>query len=179
LLDLFPGACSVLEVGAGTGHFTRWLSDEGWAAAGLDRSASMLWQARRLDESQLVQGDALRLPFREDAFDLVAFITVLEFVEQRRDVLLEALRVARHGLVLGILNRCSVLGLQRRLTSLFRRTTYDEARFPSVPEMKRLLKSVADDGARIVWHTTLLPRCCSWSPARLPWGAFIAMALVA
>ena len=178
-LESFGHVESVLEVGCGTGHFTRWLSDQGLVAAGLDNSTAMLLQAQRLDSDVLVQGDALHLPFCDGAFDLVAFITALEFLEQPRQALLEGLRVARQGLLLGVLNRHSVLGLQRRLTSLLRPTVYGRARFLSVVEVKRLLQSVAGAGTRIVWHTTLFPRCWPWPQAHLPWGAFLTMALIA
>jgi ubiquinone/menaquinone biosynthesis C-methylase UbiE len=178
LLEKFSGAQSVLEVGCGTGHFTRPLSDQGLAAVGLDISAAMLAQAQALDGAYLVQGDAVRLPFADRAFDLTALVTALEFVERPREALAEALRVARRGVLLGVLNRWSTLGLWHQLVGFFRPTVYDTALFYSVWEVKRLLRSVADERARIVWRTTLFPR---WWPrpwANLPWGGFIAMALL-
>ena len=41
LLCSFPNAHSVLEVGCGTGHFTRWLAEKGLEAVGLDVSDPM------------------------------------------------------------------------------------------------------------------------------------------
>jgi ubiquinone/menaquinone biosynthesis C-methylase UbiE len=178
LLQGFSRLSSILEVGCGTGHFTRWLSEQGLAAVGLDISPAMLVEARALDGVPLVHGDARRLPFADDAFDLAAFITTLEFLERPREALAEALRVARRGVMLGVLNRWSVLGLQRRLAGLFRRTVYDAARFYGVGELKRLLQLIAGQKARIVWRTTLFPRGWPWAQARLPWGGFIGMALI-
>ena len=175
LLRGFSGSESVLEIGCGTGHFTRWLSDQGLMATGLDLSAAMLAEARALDGVLLVQGDARRLPFADGAFDLTAFVTTLEFLERPREALAEALRVARHGVVLGVLNRWSVIGLQRRLAGLFRRTVYDGARFYGVGELRQLLRSVAGGKARVVWRTTLFPRGWPWQRIRLPWGGFIGM----
>ncbi len=169
---------NVLEVGCGTGHFSRWLSGQGLATVGLDLSPAMLAEARTLGGVPLVRGDARRLPFADGAFDLAAFITTLEFLEQPREALAEALRVARQGVILGVLNRWSLLGLQRRLAGLFRPTIYDAAHFYSVGELKRLLRSIAGEEARIVWRTTLFPRGWPWSHASLPWGGFIGMALV-
>jgi hypothetical protein len=111
-------------------------------------------------------------------FDLTAFITTLEFLERPREVLVEALRVARHGVLLGVLNRWSVLGLQRRLAGLFHQTVYDAAHFYGVGELKRLLRSIAGGKAHVVWHTTLFSHGWPCSQARLPWGGFIGMALV-
>jgi len=179
LLQGFPGSGSVLEIGCGTGHFTRWLSDEGLAAAGLDLSAAMLAEAQALRGVPLVQGDARRLPFADGTFDTTAFITTLEFLEQPQEALAEALRVARRGLILGVLNRWSALGLQHRLEGFFRPTIYNSAHFYGVGELERLLWSVVGGKAHIVWRTTLFPRGWPWSQVSLPWGGFIGMALVA
>jgi ubiquinone/menaquinone biosynthesis C-methylase UbiE len=174
----FPDARSVLEVGAGTGHFTRWLHREGLAAVGLDRSAAMLRQATKLDGLAWAQGDACHLPFAADTFDLVAFITTLEFLLSPRQALREGLRVARQGLLLGVLNRCSPLGIGRRLSGLFQPSTYDAAHFYSVNELQRLLHLVAGEDKHVGWETILLPTWWpKWLPSR-PWGGFIAMALV-
>lgn len=183
LLQAFAQPDSVLEIGCGTAHFTRWLSKQGLAAVGLDLSAAMLAQARALDGIPLARGDAYRLPFADGAFDLAALVTTLEFLERPREALAEALRVARRGVVLGVLNRWSVLGLQRRLVGLFRPTVYDAARFYSVGELKRLATGgstllIAGERARVVWRTTLFPRGWPWPQARLPWGGFIGMALI-
>lgn len=178
LLDRFPRAGSALEVGCGTGHFTRWLSEQEMAAVGLDLSAPMLAEARTLDGVPLVRGEAQQLPFADGAFDLAAFVTTLEFLERPREALAEALRVARRGVLLGVLNRWSPLALQRRLAGLIRPTIYDAARFYGVGAVKRLLRSVAGKEARIVWRTTLFPRWWPWRRANLPWGGFIAMALL-
>jgi len=178
LLQVFSQVDNVLEIGCGTGHFTRWLSDDGLSAVGVDLSAAMLAEARALDGVHLVRGDARRLPFADGMFDLTVLITTLEFVGQPREALVEALRVCRRGVVLGVLNRWSVLALQRRLAGLFRKTVYDAAHFYSVGELKRLLRSITGRKAHIVWRTTLFPHRWPWSQNRLPWGGFIGMVMV-
>jgi ubiquinone/menaquinone biosynthesis C-methylase UbiE len=179
LLMGFHRARSVLEVGCGTGHFARWLSEQGLAAVGLDLSVEMLAEAKILNGVPLVRGDAQRLPFADGSFDLVAFITTLEFLEEPEQAIAEALRVARRGLLLGVLNRWSLLGLKRRLVEHYKPSVYHAAHFYGVGELNSLLTSVAGPRAQIVWHTTLLP--CQWpSPqSAVPWGGFIAMALLA
>lgn len=178
LLTQFPGAASALEIGCGTGHFSRWLAEQGIRVVGLDRSAPMLAQARALDGVLLVRGDAHHLPFADGAFDLAVMITTLEFLKRPRQALREARRVARRGLILGVLNRWSLLGLSRRLAGLRRRTVYDVAHFYSVGELRRMLGSVAGRRARILWRTTLFPRGYPPESSRLPWGGFIGMAAV-
>ena len=178
LLQRFPHPTRALEVGCGTGHFGRWLSTRGVTVVGLDRSAAMLAQAQVLDVVSLVQGDAHRLPFADGSFDLTVLVTALEFLERPWEALAESLRVARRGLVLGVLNRWSALGLQRRVAGFLRRTVYDAAHFYGIGELKRLLRSVAGGRAHIVWRTTLFPRWWPWAQTCLPWGGFIGMALV-
>jgi len=177
LLNGFAGAGTILEVGCGTGHFTRWLGERGLAAVGLDRSSAMLAQADAHDACPFVRADALHLPFANDAFDLVAFITTLEFVERRRDALAEALRVTRKGLVVGALSRWSPLGIWRRVVDLWRRGVYRAAAFFSLRELKRLLRSVAGEEARLRWDRTLYPRGWPRALACGPWGGFIGVAV--
>lgn len=179
LLDEVSRLESGLEVGCGTAHFTRWLNGEGLRVVGLDLSGPMLAQAQELNRIPLVQGDAGRLPFADGAVDVVSWITTLEFLEQPREALGEGLRVAQRGLVLGVLNHWSVLALRRWIEGLFSPSIYDPAHFYGVGELRRLLRSVTSEGARVTWHTTLFPR---WWPGRerskVPWGGFIGMALI-
>lgn len=66
-LDL-PGRRRVLDVGCGTGEFTRVLREESDATAvGLDADPALLAEV----EPPRLVGDATRLPFRDGAFDLV------------------------------------------------------------------------------------------------------------
>jgi len=75
LLGWFPGARRVLEVGSGTGHFTKWLAARGFSVIGLDRSPAMLRAARTGSAPPLLLADAHRLPVRDGAVDVVVLIT--------------------------------------------------------------------------------------------------------
>lgn len=168
---------SVLELGCGTGHFTRWFAGQGLFSVGLDRSAAMLAQAHSRGGAPLLQADMQHLPFADGAFDVVTLITALEFVSDPPAALAEALRVARQGLLLGVLNRHSLLGLQRRLARPVEGDVYSAAHFYGVGELCRLVRAVAGAEAQVTWRTTLFGRACSWQEARLPWGGFIGMAV--
>jgi ubiquinone/menaquinone biosynthesis C-methylase UbiE len=173
---------TVLEVGCGTGHFTRWLAERGIEAVGLDISPAMLAQARRLEAPArccpYVRGDGLALPFPDRAFDLVALITTLEFVPQPGRVLADAGRVARHGILMGGLNRYSPLALQRRWRSLRTPTITSRARCFTVRELERLARNVLMERLRdMTWRTTLLPGLWPCTDTRLPWGGFVGMFL--
>jgi len=177
MLTTFPEARTLLEVGCGTAHFTRWLNAQGWKALGLDISPSMLEQARVLNGRLLVRGDAHQLPVSDGGVDLSMMVTTLEFLERPSAAVAESLRVSRLGLVLGVLNRCSFLGMLRRWRSLFHRSVYDDARFFSIRGLQLLLQLAAPEAEVLDWVTTLYPTI--W-PFRQPWGrwgGFIAMAV--
>jgi trans-aconitate methyltransferase len=75
LLAPFVTAQSALEVGCGTGHFTRWLAGRLPRVAGLDRAVAMLVEAQRRHPGlPLVHGDARHLPIRSRAIDLSVFV---------------------------------------------------------------------------------------------------------
>ena len=174
LLACFPQARTLLEVGCGTGHFSRWFGEQGLGVTGLDLSLPMLAEAARLGSPPGVWGDALALPFRCDAFDLVALITTLEFVIDPFQAVAEALRASRQGLILGVLNFQSLLGRQLRREA---GPVWEAARFFEPRELSRLVKRAATgQRVRVVWQTTLWPL---WPRALpLPWGGFIGMAVI-
>jgi SAM-dependent methyltransferase len=174
LLAGFPQSSTLLEVGCGTGHFTRWFAEQGLQAMGLDRSRLMLAEAVRLGSPLCVYGDALALPFSNGAFDLVALVTTLEFLPEPVQALTEALRVARQGLVLGVLNRQSLLGRQLKREG---GPIWGVARFFAPVELSRLVqRAAAGRLVEISWRTALWPL---WSGALpLPWGGFVGMAVM-
>jgi SAM-dependent methyltransferase len=172
LLADFPQGRTLLEVGCGTGHFTRWCGEQGWRAIGLDLSPAMLAEAIRLGGPACVLGDALSLPFPNDAFDLVVLITTLEFVTNPLLVLREAMRVARSGLILGVLNRWSWLAWQLAHS---REPLWQVARFFTPAELAHLARRAAGGEVNLFWRTTLWPIWPRELP--LPWGGFIGLAV--
>jgi ubiquinone/menaquinone biosynthesis C-methylase UbiE len=172
LLADFPQGRRLLEVGCGTGHFTRWFGEQGWRAIGLDLSPAMLAEAIRLGSPACVLGDALSLPFPNDAFDLVVLITTLEFVADPLQTLREAMRVARSGLILGVLNRHSWLRWQLKRSE---EPLWQVARFFTPADLTHLARRAARSEVDLVWRTTLWPLWPRELP--LPWGGFIGLAV--
>lgn len=109
-LELQPGR-QALDVGCGTGWFTRRLAQTGLAMTGLDLDDDMLALARQRTPTGIrwLQGDAARLPFADRSFDQVVALTSLCFVPDWSQAVAEIVRVARRGFALGLLNRHSRL----------------------------------------------------------------------
>ena len=171
LLDDFPRARTLLEIGCGTAHFTRWFADRGLRVIGLDHARPMLADAARRSQHPLVQGDALQLPFPDHSVDLAVLITTLEFLSPPVMALAEALRVARRGLILGVINRCSLLGMRYKRSA---DSPWDAARLFSPGELTCLVKEAAGTlSLEIHWRTTLFPILPHDLP--LPWGGFIGL----
>ena len=103
---------SLLDVGCGTGYFSRRFAREaGLQVTGLDPDPACLAYARTQAQpgEQFVEGRAERLPFADRSFDFTASVTAFCFIADQRQALQEMLRVTRRRLVLGLLNRCSLL----------------------------------------------------------------------
>src|SRR5262249_24705514 len=99
-----PDTC-FLEVGIGTGRIALPLILAGYAYCGIDLSVAMLGTLRRkIDEyparrtrTRLVLADAMSLPLRAGAFDVVLMIHLLHLVDDHARALQEARRVLRPG----------------------------------------------------------------------------------
>jgi len=172
LLCIFPTAHTLLDIGCGTGHFTRWFGTMGLQTVGLDQSQPMLDEANGLGETFYVQGDALKLPFPSHSFHMTTLITTLEFLLEPRQALCEALRVARLGTILGVLNAHSRLGRQYKRED---GQIWEAARFYTPDELKGMILEISGEKATVVWRTTLWPLSPCALP--LPWGGFIGMAV--
>ena len=73
----------VLELCCGTGHFAKWLAEQGYRVTGIDRSQAMLRYARkRLRPGQLFQADVRHFRLRHRASAAVCFYNSLnQFLE--------------------------------------------------------------------------------------------------
>lgn len=86
----------VLIVGIGTGLDAPHLPP-GNAYVGIDLTAAMLARVPRTDGLALVRGDAMRLPFADEAFDFVVLHLIVAVVPRPDRCLAEAERVLRPG----------------------------------------------------------------------------------
>lgn len=89
---------SVLDIAAGTGSSSRPLVDKGAEVTALDFSAGMLDQGRKQHKDiKFVQGDALKLPFSENTFDVTTISFGLRNTANSNIALREALRITKVG----------------------------------------------------------------------------------
>lgn len=107
---------TLLDVGCGTGYFTRlFAARTGASLVGLDPNLAWLRFAleRAGPNEGYVAGRADRLPFGDRSFDRTIAVTSLCFIRTERDALREIVRVTRKRVALGLLNRHSLLYLQK------------------------------------------------------------------
>jgi malonyl-CoA O-methyltransferase len=99
-----------LDLGSGTGHFSRQLKQQWPAAEGLavDIAEGMLGHARQLGgASWHLAGDAEQLPLANDCVDLVFSSLAVQWCEDFAQVLAEARRVLRAGGRLAFASLCT------------------------------------------------------------------------
>lgn len=110
-LDCQPGD-KVLDVGCGTGWFTRRIAGlpQSPSVTGVDIDGEALAYARGQDsDTCYLPANAAQLPFVDSNFDRVMSVTALCFVPEWPEALKEIVRVSRGRFVVGLLNRHSLL----------------------------------------------------------------------
>lgn len=181
LLDLPPGA-SVLDVGCGTGQFTRRLAAAGYTVTGVDPDPERIAYARqyRAGAETYLVGNGTHLSIADKQFDAVIAVTSLCFVEDQLAFLHEMQRVARRRIVLGLLNRHSLLYLEKGRGGS--QGGYHGAHWHSLDDARALLHegdatAIEYGSAIFLPNGGILARAVEQIlPARLPLGVFLALA---
>lgn len=172
---------SLIDVGCGTGYFTRRFALDGHPVTGIDPEPSMLEVARahRAAGERYVRGDARALPFSDGEFDCCTSVTALCFIPDETAALAEMFRVTRRKLTLGLLNRRSILYLQkgRRGGS----GAYRGAHWHTAHEVRELFSRMPCEAPQLEFAVflpsgRLLARWAELAmPKSLPLGAFLAV----
>ncbi|MCP8305202.1 MAG: class I SAM-dependent methyltransferase, partial [archaeon] len=94
----------ILDIGCGIGSFEERLPD--LDIIGLDLDDEMLYLAKNRTDGAFIRADATRLPFTNSSFDGAFCVTSLEFIEDYKRAVDEAVRVLKpnSNLVVMILN---------------------------------------------------------------------------
>lgn len=123
---------TILDVGCGTGHFSRRFAQVGMHVTGIDPDTAMLGFAQSKNTAiTYLPGSVIKLPFENSRFDHTVAITSLCFVKQPVMAIQEMWRVGKKSLTLGLLNRHSLLYRQK-----YNRGAYRGARWDTLGEVK-------------------------------------------
>ena len=129
---------TLLDIGCGTGYFSRQFSHNGLSVTGIDPESSMIeFAITQKGDVRYIIGDALTLPCTNNKFDYCSAITSLCFINDPQEALSEMWRVSKKGVILGLLNRHSFLYLQKS-----GRGSYTGARWDSSSDVVRWVASL-------------------------------------
>jgi SAM-dependent methyltransferase len=171
---------TLLDVGSGTGYFSRRFATAGLRVTGVDPDQSMTDYAHRLDSAvTYTEGTAIDLPFSDRSFDYATAVTSLCFIDDPHRALAEMWRVSRRAVVLGLLNRHSLLFLQKR-----GRGSYRDARWDTVKAARSWWQDLRPVPQVAIRSAVFCPSGSALAqgaekllPSTLPWGAFLAVVL--
>jgi ubiquinone/menaquinone biosynthesis C-methylase UbiE len=149
----------VLEVACGRGGFLRELALAGACVTGCDFSFAALGVARtRLGaagvpcSATLTQGDAQRLPFADDSFDLVVSCETIEHLPEARTAMKEMHRVTRPGgrLLLTTPNYANFMGVYAIYSRLWHHPAIKDQPFDRRQWFPQIRQCVRGAGWRIL-----------------------------
>ncbi len=172
---------TLLDVGSGTGYFSRRFSAAGLCVTGIEPNIAMLQYANGVTGSvTYVEGRAEQLPFAAQSFDYVAAVTSLCFVSNPVSALDAMWRVAKRGVILGLLNNTSLLYRRKHGQG-----AYAGARWDAIGDVQRWARVLSPAPVRLLWLTGIFLPDGSPSarlterllPSWLPWGGFLAVYL--
>lgn len=94
------GLKKILDVGCGTGQLVAFLNKNGFEAFGCDNTQEAIKQARKINSPQaIIQASATELPFKNNSFDLVTAVSLIEHLEGKepQDFIKESYRILKPG----------------------------------------------------------------------------------
>jgi SAM-dependent methyltransferase len=174
-----PAGASLLDAGSGTGYFSRRFAGAGLTVTGLDPDPAAIAYAREQDASvSYLQGTMTALPFADGSYDYCAAVTSLCFVPEPAAALRELWRVCRHGVVLGLLNRQSLLYHRKH-----GRGGYRGARWDNTPRVRAWARDLSPSPRDLQLRNAIfLPGGSRMAqliervlPASVPVGGFLAV----
>ncbi len=142
-LEPAPGE-KILDVGCGTGIFTRNILKKGAVVTGMDISCPMIEVAKsELTNENFIPlcADMCSLPFAANSFDKAVSMTAIEFVEDAESAIIELNRIVIPGgtIVVTTLNSISPWAERRRKKAAQGHSLFKNIFFRSPEEMKKLI----------------------------------------
>lgn len=171
-----PEGSRVLEIGCGTGVYTRWLQDRGCSVVGMDISGSILAMARaRCPEATLVQGDcedpAASLPEGTigSGFDVILGVNTFSYYPHKAAALQRYRRLLRprgRVVLLDMNGACPLYRVMSWFDKNEIRASYPEVRQSNVDTLSQLA-GAAGFQVRELTHFAFLPNAIGSSALRL------------
>jgi len=173
---------SLLDVGCGTGHFSRRFAGLGLSVTGVDPNPAVLKFAMTQGGNiRYMQGNALELPFADNSFEYTVAVTSLCFIEDPLQALREMWRVTRHTLALGLLNRRSLLHWKKQGQGSYSGARWDtagEVMKEWIPLLTPAPKKIGVRSAIFLPQGTRFARLSEqWLSCSLLLGGFLAVGL--
>lgn len=147
---------SLAAIGCGTGVSLEMLWEHGFDVAGVDFCPENLTRCfeRIGSRAELYLGKSDCLPFDDGTFDYTAVCSLLEHEEHPEQILAEAVRIARRGVVILFANPWSLFHLEQRVHQrLFMGI--------SAGRVRRIVQQLVPE-AHIMSRSVLLGPSCSW-----------------
>ncbi|MBW1962592.1 MAG: methyltransferase domain-containing protein [Deltaproteobacteria bacterium] len=172
----------LLDVGCGTGHWSRFFSSLGYEVVGVDISQSMILEVRNkcTARTRLMVANAASLPFDNASFKIVTAMATLEFVSNAESAIKEMIRCAKPAgrVIIGTLNKLAPINRDRIVKN---KEPYASAHMFSPDELRNLMASFGAVRIRVSVNETkpkqVKPLREAWDRFALPWkqsaGAFI------
>lgn len=169
----------LLEIGCGTGHWTRFFHQKGFKLTAIDLSEKMLEKAKQKNPEKVYfeKMNVEAMKYRDHAFENIIAIATLEFVEDLERAFSEIKRILKPEgiLILGCLNAISDFGQLKNENEIYRK-----AHFFSPEELTARLSEFGSpviDGCAIIEKDRVLdyPDISLIDPSiRLSRGAFLS-----
>ena len=176
LRDAVPEQSHVLEIGCGTGVYTRWLLDRGCSVVGMDISGNILAEARaRCPEATLVQGDcedpAASLPEAtvEARFDVILGVNTFSYYPHKAAALARYRRLLRprgRVVLLDMNGQCPLYRVMSWMDKNEIRASYPEVRQSTADTLSQLANDAGFQVRRVA-HFAFLPNAISSSVVRM------------
>ena len=133
-LEDMPKNAKILEVGCGSGRFLEFLEKKGYKNLyGIDSSKEMLMIAKTKTRAKLIKGDAYKLPFSKNSFDVIFSVHVLMHISNPKRALNEMLRVAKNKIIFDITNKNSVSYVLSKIWKGYK------PRFSSIKDIRKMI----------------------------------------
>lgn len=143
----------VIDIGCGTGNFSRKLIDLGARIVGIDASQLMLDQAMQQDDQSIYRVmDMHELDYPDHYFDAAVSAFALEFTDRAEQVIQEAFRVVKPGghILMGTIARDSAYGQYYIQRGREGHPLFENAHFYSLEELLQVNPEQVVDYAQCI-----------------------------